>query len=227
MIQIVHLTRKENMSSGLLERLLKLYSSVVADALDGMGLRSQVMAPHIRPLYPEAQIVGYAFPVQAEETTRLSPEPYERELRAVDAIGADHVMVVGGAGRRGALWGELLSTRARMRGCRGAVIDGLTRDCRLIMAMKFPVFVAGISPADSHGRVDILAHDVRVRCGGVEVNPGDLIIADYDGVVVIPKDVAEEAIGKAEEKARLEDAVREELMRGASVQDAYDKYGVM
>ena len=215
------------MSSELLERLGKLYSGVVADALDGMGLRSQVMAPRIRPLYPEAKAVGYAFPVQAEETTRLSPEPYQRELHAVDAVRPDHVMVVGGAGQRGALWGELLSTRAKMRGSRGAVIDGLTRDCKLIMAMKFPVFVAGISPADSHGRVDILAHDVRVRCAGVEVNPGDLIIADYDGVVVIPKDAAEEAIAKAEEKARLEDIVREELARGAAVQDTYDKYGVM
>ena len=217
----------EKMSSELLERLAKLYSSVVADALDGMGLRFQVMAPRIRPLYPEAELVGYAFPVQAEETTRLSPEPYKRELWAVDAVRPDHVIVVGGAGQRGALWGELLSTRAKMRGSRGAVIDGLTRDSRLIMAMKFPVFISGISPADSHGRVDILAHDVKVKCAGVEVNPGDLVIADYDGVVVIPKDVAEEAIEKAEEKGRLEDAVREELMRGVSVRDTYDKYGVI
>ena len=215
------------MAGELLERLEALYSSVVADVLDRMGYREQVMSHEIRPLYPEAKVVGYAFPVQAEETDRLSDEPYEVELASVDAIGQDQVMVVGGAGRRASYWGELLSTRCRARGARGAVLDGLTRDCLTIISMGFPVFAAGISPADSYGRVEAVAYNVETRCGGVHVRPGDLVIGDYDGVVVIPAEVAEEAIAGAEEKSRAEDIVREELKEGVSVQETFRKYGVM
>ena len=91
-------------------------------------------------------------------------------------------------------WGELLSTAARYRGCRGVVIDGYTRDTRAIIAMGFPVFCRGIHPADSLGRLDVAAHDVPIHCGGVLVGPGDLILADDDGVVAIPQAVAEQAL---------------------------------
>jgi regulator of RNase E activity RraA len=211
----------------LLERLEALYSSVVADVLDRMGYREQVMDPGIRPLYPEARVAGFAFPVQAEETDRLSDDPYRVELESVDAIGRGQVMVVGGAGRRGAYWGELLSTRCRARGAPGVVLDGLTRDCLTIISMRFPVFAAGISPADSYGRVEAVAYDVETECGGVRVQPGDLILGDYDGVVVIPVEVAAEAIALTEEKSRAEDAVRKELEDGTSVQETFRKYGVM
>ena len=208
------------MARELLERLEALYSSVVADVLDQMGHREQVMSHEIRPLYPAAKVAGYAFPVRAEETDQLSDEPYKVELASVDAIGPGQVMVVGGAGRRAAYWGELLSTRCRARGARGAVLDGLTRDCHTIISMSF-------SPADSYGRVEAVAYNVETRCGGVRVRPGDLVIGDYDGVVVIPAEVAEEAIARAEEKARAEDIVREELKKGIPVEETYRKYGVI
>ena len=104
-------------------------------------------------------------------------------MAAVDALGPDDVMVVSTCDW--SFWGELLSTAARYRGCRGVVIDGYTRDTRAIKAMGFPVFCRGIHPADSLGRLDVTAHDVPIVCGGVAVETNDLILADDDGVVVV------------------------------------------
>lgn len=211
----------------LLDRLRPLYSAVVGDVLDRLGARNQIMAPELRPLWPEATLAGYAFPVQAAATDHLAEEPYKLELAAVDALSAGEVMVVGGAGRRAAFWGELLSTRALARGCRGAVVDGLARDGRAIVGMGFPLFLAGLSPADSYGRLEVVGYGEPVVCGGVRVAPGDLVLADFDGVVVVPAALADEAIAAAEAKVRAEDAVREALRGGASVADTFRRYGVM
>src|SRR5438105_11524686 len=124
-------------------------------------------------------------------------------------------------------WGELLSTAARYRGCRGVVIDGFTRDTRAIADMGFPVFCRGVHPADSLGRLDVLAHNVPIVCGGVTVLPGDLVLADHDGVVVLPQAVAEQALQAAEEKVRGENLVRQKLAEGMSATEAFRRYGVL
>ena len=107
------------------------------------------------------------------------------------------------------------------------VIDGYTRDTKAISAMGFPVFCRGMHPADSLGRIDVAEHDVPIRCGGVLVHPGDLILADEDGVVTIPRDVAEQAITLAEEKVRGENLVRQALAEGMSVAEAFRRYGIL
>jgi regulator of RNase E activity RraA len=207
-------------------RLAKLYSPVVADVLDKLGFRQQVMTANIRPLYPEAKIAGFALTVQIVPARETAPEhPYAGELAAVDALQANDVMVVS----RGewSFWGELLSTAAKYRRANGVVIDGYTRDSQAIMAMGFPVFCAGIHPADSLGRLDVSAHNVPINCGGVLVYPGDLVLADYDGVVVIPKIVAEETLKLAEEKVSGENLVRKALQGGMSASEAFKTYGIL
>jgi regulator of RNase E activity RraA len=124
-------------------------------------------------------------------------------------------------------WGELLSTAARARGARGAVVDGLVRDVKKIDKLGFPVFAAGIKPVDSRGRGLVLDYNVPVECGGVMVNPGDLVFADYDGVVVIPAAVVPEVVSMATDKVSRENNSRKELMDGAFLKDVYDKYGVL
>lgn len=213
--------------SGLLDRLARLYTAVVGDVMDRMGFRQQILAPEVRPLWPEAAFVGRAFPVQAEETDRQADEPYKMELEAVDALQAGDAMIVAGAGRRGAFWGELLSTSALHRGARGAVVDGLTRDCRAIMRLGFPLFTTGISPADSYGRLEVIGYGEPVICGGVRVARGDLVCADYDGVVIIPATIAAAVIAEAEAKVKTEDAVRAALEGGATVTETYRRYGVL
>jgi regulator of RNase E activity RraA len=212
----------------LVDRLAGLYSAVVADTLDRLGLRSQVLAPRIRPLFPEAKLAGFAVTVHCMEVDAPpadSAEWYKGELAAVDALQPGDVMVV--STTPGCYWGELLATASSYRGARGIVADAMTRDTLALIEMRFPTFVAGISPEDSLGRIDVDAVGVPIECGGVTVHPGDLLIADHDGVVVVPAGVAEQVVGLAEEKVAGENLVREKLAEGMPVSEAFRTYGVI
>lgn len=210
----------------LVDRLARLYPAVVSDVLDRMGYRQQAMAPEIRPLFPEARLCGTAMPVLAVPAYSVpEQDPYKLELEAVDHLRSGDVMVVSHID--GSFWGELLSTAARYRGARGIVVDGYTRDSQAIITMGFPTFVRGIHIADSLGRLEVAAYDVPVVCGGVRVSPGDLLLADLDGVVVVPQEHAEEAIRRAEEKVSGENLVRQHLQEGMPVSEAFRRFGVI
>jgi 4-hydroxy-4-methyl-2-oxoglutarate aldolase len=212
----------------VLERLGRLYPAVVSDCLDRMGYRQQVMRPHIRPLYPEARLAGFAMTVHCIEVDAPPPnldDYYKGELQAVDSLRPGDVMVVSTC--EGSYWGELLATASRYRGAVGIVADAYTRDTDRLIAMQFPTFVAGILACDSLGRIDIDQVQVPIECGGVLVKPDDLLLADFDGVVVVPSEVAEEAITRAEEKVSGEDLVREKLAEGMPVWEAFRTYGVI
>jgi 4-hydroxy-4-methyl-2-oxoglutarate aldolase len=212
----------------LVDRLAGLYSAVVSDTLDRLGIRNDVMASHIRPLYAHAQVAGFAATVHCVEVNgppSHRKDWYKGELEAVDAIRPGDVMVVSTC--NGCYWGELLATASRYRGARGIVADALTRDTLALIEMEFPTFVAGISPADALGRIDVDAIGVPIECGGVRVNPGDLVLGDHDGVVVVPSAVAEEVLTLAEEKVSGENLVREELAHGMPVSEAFKTYGVI
>jgi regulator of RNase E activity RraA len=107
------------------------------------------------------------------------------------------------------------------------VIDGLVRDVRKIHELGFPVFARGIKPVDSKGRGIVIDYNVPVDCGGVLVSPGDLVFADYDGIIVVPAEVLPEVIRMATEKVEKENGSREELKRGAYLRDVYAKFGVL
>jgi 4-hydroxy-4-methyl-2-oxoglutarate aldolase len=212
----------------IIQRLERLYPAVVADCLDRVGVRANVMDPRIRPLYPQARMAGFASTVHAVEVAGppANPDDYYRgELQAVDALGDGDIMVVSTV--RGSYWGELLATASRYRGARGIVVDGYTRDTLALIEMEFPTFVAGISSHDSLGRIDVDAVGVPVECGGVRVEQGDLVLADFDGVVVVPAAVAEQVILLAEEKVSGENLVRSKLAEGMPVWDAFRTYGVI
>lgn len=134
----------------------ELYTAVLGDVMDSLGYRQQIMRHDIRPLYAGATVVGRAATMLAVETDQIAAEPYKLELALLDDLKPGEVVVCGceGAPRSG-IWGELLSTQARARGGRGALIDGFCRDLRAIRTMGFPVFAAGLSPADSLGRNDV------------------------------------------------------------------------
>ncbi len=220
------MTTDEATTRGWVDRLAALYTPVVADVLDRLGHRIQSLRADIRPLARGMVAAGVARTVRTAPSPELATaEPYQGEMAAVDALRPGDVMVVSEC--HWSFWGELLSTAARYRGCRGVVIDGYTRDTRAIIAMGFPVFCRGIHPADSLGRLDVVEHDVPIHCGGVLVYPGDLILADDDGIVVVPQGVAEPALAAAEEKVRGENRVRKALAEGMSVTEAFRRYGVL
>ena len=205
-----------------------LYTAVVSDALDELGYRNQAMHERLRPLFPACCFAGWARTVAYVDVYHVSEDPYGKEIEALDSIlPGEAVVVSSGESRRNAPWGELLSTAARARGARGAVIDGLVRDVRKIEELGFPVFAAGIKPVDSKGRGIVSDYNVPVECGGVVVSPGDLIFADYDGVVAVPAEVVPEIIRMATDKATRENHSREELLKGAYLRDVYARYGVL
>lgn len=206
----------------------KLASSVLSDVLDTQGYRDQVMRAAIRPLSPEAVVAGRAMPVLYAEVFEIPDKPYQMEIEVVDSLRPDDVLVAyAPATAKAALWGGLLSTAARARGARGAVIDGMTRDVKQITGMAFPVFVTGVSPLDAKGRLRVYAYRCAIECGGVLVEPGDIIFGDADGVVVIPQDVAVETVSEALHKVEAERLTEEELKKGSLLRDVYARYGVL
>jgi len=207
-----------------------LYTAVVSDSLDELGYRDQAMHEHLRPMFPMAPFAGWARTITCVDNYHIPADPYDTEIAAVDSILPGEVVVIStgaATSRRNAPWGELLSTAAKARGARGAVVDGLVRDVRKMEQLQFPVFAVGVKPVDSKGRGIVNAYNVPALCGGVLVNPGDLVFADYDGVIVIPPEVLPDVIRLAREKAAGENHSRPELMRGAYLRDVYRKYGVL
>ncbi len=206
----------------------RLYTSVLADVMDDLGFRNQVMRHDIRPLYEGARIVGRAATMLVSEVFEVPAEPYNLELELLDSLEPGEVVVFTTQGsHRAAVWGELLSTHARARGSRGVVIDGCTRDTWGIVEMRFPVFASGSTPADSKGRLDVIAYRVPVEVGGVRVAPGDLVVADVDGCVTVPQAVEDEVVERALAKVAGENTVRDVLAAGASIRQVFAEYGIL
>lgn len=207
-----------------------LYVAAVCDILDGLGYPQQAMHARLRPLDPNhCLMVGRARTLRWMETDYVvEADPYGLEIDAMDSLRRGDVVVhsTDYAGTN-APWGELMSTVAQYRGAAGCICDSQIRDCQKIMQMKFPVFYRGIRPVDSKGRGRVMAYDVPVKCGEVLVHPDELIFADFDGVVVIPKAVESEVLRLAEEKVHKENDSRRELLKGRSLREVYQEYGVL
>jgi regulator of RNase E activity RraA len=205
-----------------------LYTAVIADILDDLGYTQQTLRADIRPMFPEAQIVGRAATLLAVNVDAVPKEPYLMEMELLDDLKPGEVFVCNTQGcQTAAIWGELLSTHTRAKGGRGAIIDGFTRDVTKIIGMRFPVFATGIMPADSKGRLDGIAMRVPIEVGGVRVNNGDLIVADYDGCVVVPQAAEDAMIAKAMQKVSGENKVRDILARGASIKQVFKEHGIL
>jgi 4-hydroxy-4-methyl-2-oxoglutarate aldolase len=205
-----------------------LYTAVVSDSLDQLGVRNQAMREYLRPLYANCRCAGWARTISCSDVYHVPADPYALEIEAIDSLLPGEIAVVGTQKSvRNAPWGELLSTAARARGASGAVVDGLVRDVRKIEELGFPVFASGIKPVDSMGRGVVTAYNVPVECGEVLVHPGDFVFADFDGVVVVPRAMVKQTLELAADKVRRENHSRAELMEGAFLRDVFAKYGVL
>jgi 4-hydroxy-4-methyl-2-oxoglutarate aldolase len=205
-----------------------LSSAVIADALDGLGFRQQSPRVQLSPLTGATTLAGRCKTTLWADVYHEDSDPYALELRAVDSCQPEDVVICAAHGSmRSALWGELLSTAAQCRGCKGAIVDGAVRDLAKMQAMGFPVFAAGTSVYDSQNRQQVVAFDEPVDIAGVCFAPGDLVFADRDGVVVVPQSAEEEAVRRAWEKTHAENDVRNAIRDGLSATEAYRKYGVL
>jgi len=214
----------------------ELFTAVVGDVMDKMGLLRQFLPPAIEPLRDDMVLTGRAMTVleadvfceNMEGTAGpLSAKPFGLMLEALDDLQPGEVYVATGASPRYALWGELMSTRARHLGASGALVDGFARDIPGILALDFPTFCTGRYAQDQGPRGKVIDFRVPVEIGGIRIEPGTLLFGDLEGVLVIPREAEEEAIAKSLEKARGEKLVGEAIRNGMSAVEAFRSFGIM
>ena len=206
----------------------RFYSAVVCDALDSVGLARQSPRVPLLPLTGSSVLIGRCKTSLWADMAHADPAPYQLELTAVDTAKPDDVFIAAAAGSmRSGIWGELLSTAARRSGCVGAIIDGAVRDITRMTAMRFPIWARGTCVYDSKDRSRVIDADVPVEIDGVLFSPGDLVLADADGVVVVPLAVEAEVARRAWEKVHAENQVRKSIADGMTATAAYEKYGVL
>lgn len=213
-----------------------LFTCVVGDIMDQMGLYHQYLPPHIRPLSNDTILIGRAMTVLAgdvfqesvaDSANDLMQKPFGLMFQALDDLRPNEIYVSTGASPRNANWGEMMAIRARFLGARGAVLNGYYRDTRGLQRMNFPTFGFGSYGQDSGPRCKVHDFRVPIEIGGVSIRPGDILFGDIDGVCVIPANVEHEVFTRAIEKVHKENAVKRDLESGVSAGSAYEVHQVM
>jgi len=198
------------------------------DVLDDLGRREQTLPPSIRPLAEGMRVAGRAFTVEGRPSDHGDWDGAIRKtLRMLGEVPAEHVAVYQCHHDRSAHFGELSATSLASRGVAGCVIDGGCRDVRLIEELGFPVFTRFVTPEDSTWRWEVTATNVPIAIGTVRIQPGDWVVGDEDGVVVVPADIAANVLGAAEAKGGTESALRVAVRDGMSPLDAYERFGTV
>lgn len=205
-----------------------LYSGIISDVLDGMGYRNQALAGGISPLTDDTVIFGPAFTSIGTTVYSMPENPLVAQCKVVDQLGEDEIYVLVTRGDYNcAVFGELFATAVNARKGAGVLLDGYARDVKALKEMKFPLFYKGRDVRTSKGRCEINECQIPVILDGVTIRPGDYIFGDIDGVIVIPKEVAEEVIRQAAETVEKEIEVRTRLLNGSTLQKAYEEIGAI
>jgi len=214
----------------------KLFPAVVGDILDIMGFLHQFFAPSIKPLQMNMVVAGRAMPVLEADVYELksssghneiTQQPFGLMFEALDSLKEDEVYIATGSSLRYALWGGLMSTRARHLKAAGAVLDGYVRDSNEILELNFPTFSHGTYAQDQGPRGKVIDYRVPIEFNGIRVHPGDIVYGDRDGVLIIPQEVERDAISLALEKVSTENRVRTAISNGMSTVEAFETFGVM
>jgi regulator of RNase E activity RraA len=213
-----------------------LFTAVVGDVLDSLGLLHQFLPPTIRPLHADMVVAGRAMTVLEADCLYLEGgetaisgrhKPFGLMFEALDDLKPNEVYVAAGGSARYALWGELMATRAMRAGCAGSVLHGYSRDTRGLLRLGFATFSFGGFAQDQRARGRVVDYRVPLEVEGVRVHPGDLVFGDVDGVVIVPRAAERETITLALEKMRTEETVRSALEAGMASEEAFKTYGAM
>ncbi|MEL7118717.1 MAG: RraA family protein [Bacteroidota bacterium] len=214
----------------------ELFTAVIGDIMDKMGLQNQFLPPQIRPAQDDMLICGRAMPVlEADCFEELSPtsinpimrKPFGLMLEALDAIKPGEVYICSGASPHYALVGEIMLTRIQKCGGTGAVVDGYSRDTKGMLAVGLPVFSYGPYAQDQAPRGKVIDFRVPIQIKGVHVRPGDMVIGDIDGVCIVPREHEKVVFSAALEKAKGERKVLRAIQEGMSAVEAWERYGIM
>jgi regulator of RNase E activity RraA len=210
----------------LCEGFSDIYTGAITDTMDELGYEDQTLDPEISPLTRGMSLTGVAFPIRGRPNRTIDPEENIRTiLEMIGDVPESAVLLYNTNDDRSAHIGELTTAALETRGCRGAVVDGGARDTDFIVDQEFPVFRRYDTPADCVYRWELIDWDVPTVVGGVEVTPGDVVVGDSDGVVVVPKAIAAEVYEKATERVTSEDEVRNAVRDEMTPLQAYDRYG--
>jgi regulator of RNase E activity RraA len=204
-------------------------TAILSDSLDKAGHRHQVLEQRLACVTPGTRVFGRARTAEFAPTDIVDPErPYDDAIEFIDSIEPGDLVVIGtGASNASAFWGELFSAAAIGRGAVGMITDGNLRDVDRIVGLRFGAFGRSARPIDYRGRMVLAASHRPVAIGGVLVAPGDLVMADDDGTVVIPRAIEAEVIAIATERVSGESIVLEELLGGATLRQVWDKYRIL
>jgi regulator of RNase E activity RraA len=214
----------------------ELFTCVVGDVMDTLGLNSQFLRPQIKPLRSDFVLAGRAMtvleadvsnPVASDHGDTAPSRPFGLMFRALDDLRQNEVYVCTGSSPNYALWGELMSQRARRLGAAGAVLDGYSRDTKGILDLAFPTFSYGGFGQDQRPRGKVVDFRIPIVIGEVRIQPGDIVFGDLDGVCVIPQHVERDVFRLALEKVRGEKRVREAILSGMSSAEAFERFGIM
>lgn len=206
-----------------------LTSAVISDSLDASGLRHQVLDRRLAPVVPGSRALGRAWTARFEPTDEDTPEdPYGAAIDYISAIGPGEIAVIGTEeSNASAFWGELFSAAALGAGAAGVVTDGNLRDTPKIAALGFPAFSRSRRPIDYRARMRVTSTGRPVTLEGVSISSGDLLIADDDGVVVIPRHREDEVLTRARRRVAAESTVLSELLAGETLRTVWDRHGVL
>ena len=208
-----------------IERLEKLYVCIIHDVLRDRDLNNQVLPYDIRPLTDGLVVAGAAFPVSGRlDSTISDDDSLLAWTEFLSKAPEGSIVVLSANDDSYAHMGELSAETLLSRGVRGFVTDGGTRDVKLVREIGFPVWCRYATPSDIVGRWTIDTVGEPITIGGSTVESGDWVLADDDGIVILPEGVAEQTISKAEQLVTSEDAVRTAIREGMSPKDAYIKY---
>jgi 4-hydroxy-4-methyl-2-oxoglutarate aldolase len=207
----------------------RVRSAMISDSLDVVGVRNNAMDIRVRALRPHMRAVGLAATVKFVPDSHYDQkDPYGAGIDFLDTLQVGEIAVVSTGGEcLSAFWGELFSAAAKGRGATGLVADGPLRDTEQVVGLDFPAFGHGSRPYDYKGRMRIEAIRIPVICGGVEVHPGDGVIADSDGIVIVPAEHLAKVSELANARAATEKTVLKDLLSGKSVREVWDAYGVL
>jgi regulator of RNase E activity RraA len=207
----------------------RLTTAILSDSCDEAGLRNQVLHKRLAPITPGSRAFGRA------RTVRFAPalesdldDPYKESIDFIDGIGAGQMIVIATAENNDSgFWGELFSAAALGAKASGVITDGNLRDTDKIAELGFPAFSRSRRPIDFRARMRVIASDVVVELGGVLIAPGDLVMADDDGAVVIPQAHEDEVLSRARTRASNESTVLAELLAGDSLRTVWERHGIL
>lgn len=206
-------------------RYEKLYTGAVNDVLREFCLLEQALPGRIRPLREYCSVVGFAFTVKSAPNVKIKGE-MEFRTQMLDEMGEDH-FVVWDTSRddKATLWGGVMTATAKGKKLKAACIDGGIRDTHQILEANFPVFYEYRISNGSLGRCLITHYQVPIKIGDVTIKPGDVVMGDIDGVLIIPRDIAYEVLLRAEEIRENEKIIFSWVRNGDSIQEITAKGG--